>query len=247
MYHPSLTPRPSTLCPHCLAQDHLHLWTPLTSRSRLDHAGSIGALSDCDIDRIFAVLAHSHTISTHECYSSGLLVFHVFCDSRHIPEEQCCPVLSILLPAFVASCAGLYSGRTLENYFYGIRAWHLLHGMPWLADQSQVALALEGMKHLAPPSSSHPKRAPLTIQLLIDLSMALHAAVFACLTTSFFTIVRTGEFTVSSLSSFDPLRHVKVSDMRCETDRHGFEVTTFHLPRTKTVCHGEDVYWHPLL
>lgn len=176
-------------------------------------------------------------------------MFHVFCDSRDIPEQQRCPASSILLLAFVAGCAGLYSGRTLENYFHGVRAWHLLHGLPSLVDQAQVSLALEGARRLAPPKSTRPKRSPFTVPLLVDirsvldLSTPLHAAVYACLTTSFFTIARTGEFTVPSLSSFDPLCHVKVMDMRCETDRNGFEVTTFSLPRTKTALGGEDVYW----
>lgn len=73
--------------------------------------------------------------------------------------------------------------------------------------------------------------------------MRLHAVVYACLTTSFFTIARTGEFMVSPLLSFDSLCHMKVSDMHNETDRNGFAVTTFHLPQTKTAHTGEDVYW----
>lgn len=248
-YHHSLTLRTCTLRPHCLAWDRLHLWTPLNSQSCLDHAGSTVALSDCDIDHIFAVLAHSHTISTCECYGSGLLVFHIFCDSCDIPEGQRCPASSILLLAFIANCTGLYSSRTLENYLYGIRAWHLLHGLPWLTDQTQITLALEGAKCLAPPQSSHLKRSPFTIDLLVEirsalnLSTPLHAAVYACLTTSFFAIARTGEFTVNSLSCFDPLQHVKCMDMRHKTDHNSFEVITFQLPRTKTAFDGESVYW----
>ncbi|KAG1891648.1 uncharacterized protein F5891DRAFT_899438, partial [Suillus fuscotomentosus] len=157
------------LRPHCLARDRLRLWTPATPRSREDHSGSIVALSDDDVNRIFAVLAHSHAVGTRECYGSGLLVYHVFCDSCNIPETQCCPASSFLLLAFVASCAGLYSGRTLENYFYSVRAWHLLHGLPWLVNQAQVSLALEGAKRLAPPQSSRPKRSPFTITLLTQI------------------------------------------------------------------------------
>ncbi|KAG2744527.1 hypothetical protein P692DRAFT_20877960 [Suillus brevipes Sb2] len=123
----------------------------------------------------------------------------------------------------------MYSGKTLANYFYGIRAWHLLHGQPWLAQQGEITLALEGAKRLAPPASKRLKRAPFTIDIItsirstLDLNLPLHAAVFACLTTSFFTIARTGEFT--------------------EEDRNGFRVTVFRLPRTKTSLDGEDVYW----
>lgn len=219
------------------------------SRSRLGPTGSLVSLSDSDIDRILLVIAHSHTPNTREVYGSSILVFHVFCDSRNVQEDQRCPASSVLILAFLAGCAGLYSSSTLETYFYGIRAWHLLHGQPWLVDQAQASLTLEGARHFAPARSTCPKRAPFTTDLLLairsslDLSLPLHAAVFACLTTSFFTIARTGEFTVSSLKSFNPEVNVKVADLRFDVDRHGFKVAVFHLPRTKTSATGEDVYW----
>ncbi|KAG2113345.1 hypothetical protein BD769DRAFT_1364147, partial [Suillus cothurnatus] len=49
---------------------------------------------------------------------SGLLSFHVFCDAHGIPEVQHCPTLSVLILAFIAACSGLYSDKSLENYFY---------------------------------------------------------------------------------------------------------------------------------
>lgn len=145
----------------------------------------------------------------------------------------------------------MYSGKTLANYFYGIRAWHLLHGQSWLVQQGEITLALEGAKRLAPPTSKRPKRAAFTVDIIttirsaLDLNHPLHAAVFACLTTSFFTIARTGEFTVTSLQNFrdNPQVHVRVDCMRQEEDRNGFKVTVFRLPRTKTSLDGEDVYW----
>ncbi|KAG2138544.1 hypothetical protein DEU56DRAFT_715032, partial [Suillus clintonianus] len=239
----------SSLRPHCLARERLRLWVPVTSRSRHDHTGSLIGILDSDIDCILTVIAHSHAPTTRESYGSGLLVYHVFCDSHNVPEEQRCPASSTLLLAFIASCAGLYSGKTLDNYFYGIRAWHLLHGQPWLVNQAQASLTLEGAKHLAPAKSTRPKRAPFTVELLVairsslDLSIPLHAAVYGCLTTSFFTLAQTGEFTVPSLKNFDPLAHVRVSDLRYEVDRNRFKVAVFHLPRTKTSRTGEDIYW----
>lgn len=143
----------------------------------------------------------------------------------------------------------MYSGRTLENYLHSVRAWHLLHGQDWIVNRDQISLALEGAKRLAPLASTRPKRAPFTIQLIcklhaaLDLTAPLDAAVYACLTTSFFTIARTGEFTVPSLQSFDARVHVKVSDIKGDVDRNGLEVTIFRLPRTKVVLEGEDVFW----
>jgi hypothetical protein len=247
-YPLTLTPIPSSLRPHCLAKDRLRLWLPATARSRLDHHGSLVPVSEADLQRILTVIAHSHAPSTRESYGSGLLVFHVFCDARQIPEEQRCPASSVLLLTFIAACAGLYSGKTLENYFYAIRAWHLLHGSAWLANPQESSLALEGASRLAPPSSKRPKRDPFTIALILalrpvmDLTDPLQAATYACLTVSFFTIARTGEFTVPSLHAFDPLTHIKVSDIRHEKDRNGFNVIVFHIPRTKSSPTGEDLY-----
>jgi hypothetical protein len=149
---------------------------------------------------------------------------------------------------FISSCAGFYSGSTLANYVFGIRAWHILHGQPWAMDNNQVKAALDGATNLAPPSSKRPKREPFTLPLIemlfskLDPSDPLDASVRACLATSFFTLVRIGEFTVSSLDSFIPSANIKRSDVRYATDRHGHHVTVFKIPRTKCSRDGEDVY-----
>jgi hypothetical protein len=184
-----------------------------------------------------------------ETYGSGLLAYCVFCDAHSIPEDQRGPASSLLLLSFIASCAGLYSGKTLENYFYGIQAWHLLHGLAWLGDSAQITSALTGSAHLAPPPSKRPKRHPFTINILcnirsvLDLSSPLDAAVYACLVTSFFTLARLGELMVHSLKAFNPSLHVKVSDIHYEEDRHGLRVTVFHLPCSKMSPSGEDLYF----
>jgi hypothetical protein len=150
---------------------------------------------------------------------------------------------------FISACAGSYSGKTLANYSYAIRAWHLLHGAPWRLNSPEMKAALDGATILAPPSSKRPKRSPLTISILsaiaskMDFSKPLDAAVYACLTTTFFSAARLGEFTLPSLKGFIPARHVKRSDIRLSQDRHGFKVTVFHLPQTKCSLVGEDVYW----
>ncbi|KAG2347327.1 hypothetical protein BDR05DRAFT_876434 [Suillus weaverae] len=243
-YPTNLTPIASSLCPHCLARDRLRLWIPATKRSHVD-------VSDDDLDWILAVISHSHTVSTRETYGSGLLVYHVFCDTWGVSESQCCPAPSILLLAFISACTGLYAGATLANYFYAIHAWHLLHRAPWLADHTESLLALKGATQLAPPSSKCPKRAPFTVELIakihsvLDMLQLLHAAIFACLTTSFFTIACTGEFTVPSLVSFhaDLSSHIKIQDIRYDEDHNGFEVVVFMLPHTKASQVGEEVYW----
>ncbi|KAG2347097.1 hypothetical protein BDR05DRAFT_974171 [Suillus weaverae] len=220
--------------------DHLCLWQPFRPHSRLDHDGIPVPLSNADFNRILTVIGHSLASGTCETYGSGLLVFHIFCDAWGVLEEQ---------RGFIAGCAGLYSGKMLENYFHGVRAWHLLHGLKWFTDSGQVTSALQGATRLAPSASKCPKHNPFTASLLIaihsvlDLSAPLNAAVYACLVTSFFSLARLGEVTLRSLKAFNPSIHVKVSDIRYDEDRHGFHITVFHLPQTKTSSAGEDLHF----
>jgi hypothetical protein len=112
---------------------------------------------------------------------------------------------------FISSCAGSYSGKTLANYFYAIRAWHTLHGAPWRMNPAEMKAELDGASILTPPSSRKPKRSPMTVATItslatkFDLTNPLDAAVFACLTTTFFSAARLGEFTLPSIKAFVPV------------------------------------------
>ena len=245
-YPSNLTPLVSDLRPHCPARDRLRLWKPTFIRSSDSPNLEI---TDVDLDRLITVINTSWQPTTRETYGAGLLVFHVFCDQRAVPEERRCPADPLLMLTFISSCAGSYSGKTLANYFYAIRAWHTLHGAPWLMNAAEMKAALDGASILAPPSSKRPKRSPMTVATIIllasklDRSIPLDAAVFACLTTTFYSAARLGEFTLPSLKAFIPSQHVKPSDVRLDQDRNGLQVTVFKLPRTKSAINGEDVFW----
>ncbi|KIM78777.1 hypothetical protein PILCRDRAFT_75237 [Piloderma croceum F 1598] len=169
-YRVGLIPAISTLRLHCLARDRLWLWRPSSSRSSCSNSIS---LSDSDLDCILSVINVSWAQGTHETYGAGLLVYHVFCDTHNIPEELRCPATPLLIVMFISSCAGSYSGSALTNYVFSIRAWHILHGIPWTMDDMQVKAALDGASALAPPSSKRPKQAPFTISLLESISAIL--------------------------------------------------------------------------
>jgi hypothetical protein len=107
-------------------------------------------ISDTQLNRILIVMGASWALSTKETYGAGLLVFQVYCDSHQIQENQRCPISSTLL-AFLSSCTGAYSGSSLGNYATGLKAWHLLHGYPWLERTNELKAIPDGATALAPP------------------------------------------------------------------------------------------------
>ncbi|KAF5386972.1 hypothetical protein D9615_001776 [Tricholomella constricta] len=188
---------------------------------------------------------------TRETYGSGLLIFHVFCDQRGVPEEERCPAHPTLILAFISACAGSYSGSALANILFGVQAWHTLHGQPWAASKAEIQAALTGGKARAPASSKNPKRDLFTTDLIerlrtqLDLTAPLDAAVFACLTVAFWSTARLGEFVLGNLTSFVAAEHVKRSDVRSTTDRADNPVTVIFVPKTKCSATGEDLYYAP--
>lgn len=230
---------PSLRRPHCLARERLRIWVPVSPRNTLDINGKPTNLASTDLARIADVLTHAWAESTRESYGSGLLVFHVFCDTKAVPDSQRAPASLILLQSFLSTITGSYSGSTVSNYFHGVRAWHIIHGVSWNIDKLQMDALLKAASALTPASSKRKQRLPWTIEFIhaildhLDKADPLHSAVEACLLTVFFTAARLGEFTVPTLKAFDASRHVKPSDVFTDTDRNGLKSTGFHLPMTK--------------
>jgi hypothetical protein len=249
-YLKDLSPLPSVQRPHVLARDRLRLWLPLAPRNTLDQEGHPTNLTSADLERIREVMEDAWAGSTRETYGSGLLIFHVFCDKKNISEAQRAPASPILIASFIATLSGTYSGTAITNFVCGIRAWHVLHGMSWHMNTAEVDTLLKAAKKSAPPTSKRKKRQPYTIDFMIsirnnlDLTNPLHAAVFACLTTTFYAAARVGEFTTKTLKDFHPSKHVKPANVRVEVDRNGFSSTIFVLPITKSEpINGEEVSW----
>ncbi|KAF8141015.1 hypothetical protein K438DRAFT_1878853 [Mycena galopus ATCC 62051] len=248
-YAANLAPFPSLNRPHVLARDRLRLWVPLQARNSLDENGKPVNVSPADLARIEAVMLEAWAEGTRDTYGSGLLVWHVFHDKRATPEAQRAPASFVLIAAFIASIAGAYSGKTIANYVYGVRAWHILHGAPWLVDGHELEALLSGATHLTPATSKRKKRLPYTVDLIVkirrhlDLDLPLHASVYSCLTTTFWAAGRVGEFTVKTLTAFDPTKHVKPADVADTVDRNGLKMTEFSLPVTKSAPEGEKASW----
>lgn len=199
--------------------------------------------------RVVEVRLASLRESTKRTYGAGLLQFHNFCTALGIPEEQRAPCSPEVLSAFIASMAGSFAGSTVNNYVQAVRAWHLIHGLDWNMSDSELHMLLKASDNLTPPASRRAPREPFTVRMLeeirqnLDLDAPFDIAVFACLTTTFYSCARLGEFTVPSRESFNLALHVKLDNVSIEEDREGRQTHTFALPSTKTSARGERVYW----
>ena len=224
-YPLDLTPIPSPLRPLCPVHERLKLWKPLNSCPQ--HGNHLLLLSKDNLSRIENVVAHTWASSTKETYGSGLLVYHVFCDSKSIPEDQHTPTSSILISSFLSNLAGFYSSPAITNYLQGIRAWHIIHGLDWSIKDNEIDAILKASASLPPPSLKHKPREPYTVDIIIaicrhlDLDLPLHAAVFACLITTFYATAWVGKFTIQTLEAFHPEQHIKLKDMWQDKDRQG--------------------------
>ena len=76
------------------------------------------------------IMLHTWEENTHVSYGAGLLMWHCFCDKKGTSEEARAPAMQALLSMFVAHLAMAYLGRTVAGYLSGVRAWHILHGLP---------------------------------------------------------------------------------------------------------------------
>ena len=194
------------------------------------------------------MVAKAWETSTHTTYGSGLRAFHLFCDSRLIHEGTRAPVLMEILSAFVAHLTGTISGQTIILYVNGIRAWHMLHSLPWRAEPSLLATLYTSALKLTPVTSRCPAREPLIMHTMgliltqLNPNVPLDATVYSCLTTIFLACSHLREFTVPSLMAFNGSAHISWLRVRTEVNWFEEQQTVFALPQTKTLACSEDVY-----
>ena len=78
----------------------------------------------------------------------------------------------------------------------------------------------------------------------LDKNNPLDAAIVACITTTFWSVSRLGEFTVETISHFNRKKHITTrrTSLDCDCNRH--QVRTFNLPFTKMDKeNGESTSW----
>ena len=95
-------------------------------------------------------------------YGAGLLMWHCFCDEKGIPEDGRAPATQALLRSSWHTWPAAYSGKTISGYLNGVRAWHILHSLPWALEKKEMDTMLRAADKLTPNSSRKKKRCPYT-------------------------------------------------------------------------------------
>ncbi|KAF5319090.1 hypothetical protein D9611_014088 [Ephemerocybe angulata] len=213
-------------------------------------AGDGTCITGAAADRVYDVLEQTWNSSTLETYGSGLGIFHAWCNKQvpPVPDSWRCAVDTALILEFIACCAGMYSGSTVKNYVYGVRAWHTCHALSWKVNDVHLTSALSAVERLAPPTSKKPKRPPATPEWLesiasgMDLASPFDAAVFACLCSVFWSVSRLGEFAVKgAVASFPKSKAPRRADLkeRVRSRQGDLFVSQIQIPATKATIEGE--------
>jgi hypothetical protein len=249
--------------PHVHCDNRLIAWKPFKAH-RVPHY-----LCNADLERQLTLMSHGWAKNTRSTYGWGLLLWHVWCDSRRISEELRAPTTTQLVLAFVADLAGSYSKSAIHNAVAGVHAWHDLHGCKWKVcciysvhcygfalttvqvDERRLALMQKGAGEHVPATSKQEQRRPILLKDLeaiagvVDQTKPADVAFFACLLTTFWGTARLGEFVVPSAIAFNPLKHVKPNNVKQTQDVNGLPVFEFHVPRTKVADDGEILCFAP--
>lgn len=241
---------PSPLRPHVCAADRLRLWTPINGRAPLNAAGKGVTLLEDDLAHTLDVAIRGYTKATRETYGSGLLLFHEFCDRRRLPELSRTPISQSLLEVFATSLVGTYSRSVVENAVAAVRAWHSVHGVPWVVNADGLKAVYRAARLEAP--LCRPPREPIRPELIeriahtLDWKSPKDVAFFACLTTTFYATARLGEFVIPTVNGFDSCAHITPAHVSRKYDpQQSCWVMNFALPRTKVSEVGESVMWAP--
>ena len=187
------------------------MWVPASTHPAPSNNATANANEQ---ERIKDTMVHAWEEDTHTTYGTGLLMWHCFCDEKGISEQGRAPASQASLSAFVTHMATLYVGRTISNYLNGVRAWHILHSVPWAMEKAEMDTILHTAEKLTPDNAKRKKHRPYTPKFIAQIGQQLNcktpldAAVFACLTTCFYASARLGEFTTRTLSSFNANTHI---------------------------------------
>ncbi|KAJ6616619.1 hypothetical protein B0H10DRAFT_1798991, partial [Mycena sp. CBHHK59/15] len=228
----------SPLRPSVLAKDRITWCTQYSFHSLrcLSHSFSPDLIS-----RWQDVLAASVNTKTHGNYGAGLLCFNHFRDLHNIPEAERMPASESLLSIFISSySAGHVASGMVSSWLAGLQLWHAVNNAPWHGGPL-LTCTKKGVSKLAPPSSRHLLREPvsfnhmLALRASLDLSNTQDAAILAAACTAWRDCAGLGEILIDSPLSFDPTCHVaRGCPKKCRVASNKYKYLQFKVPYTKT-------------
>jgi len=139
----------------------------------------------------------------------------------------------------VAFLADRLKPQSIKVYLAGARALHISHGFhnP-LTHTIKLKQTLRGIErvHSSPPK----QKLPITFDLLcrlqhfIDPHSEDDIVYWAAVTTAHFLLLRAGEFTITSKTSYDVQTVLRLQDVTLHTTQTGDEYVVLHLRKSKT-------------
>ncbi|KIK73781.1 hypothetical protein PAXRUDRAFT_177491, partial [Paxillus rubicundulus Ve08.2h10] len=238
-YKSGLTPKLSSLRPHCLAKDRLCLWIPASPSLCSASLPQPPPILETMLDRILHVIGASWTDSIKELYSTGLLIFHVYSNLNQVMEPKCCPISPTLLLTFLSSCTGAYSSSAIANYASTLHARHILHGHPWSIQPDELNTILNDEPKGWSLDDS--QGIPSSWEILSTSSRFLNLPGLPA-----FGIMANGEYLPLEISKFNSLKHITRANLLHLQDPEGLPVMKFCIPFTKCSTTGEDTQCAPL-
>ena len=190
--------------------------------------------------------------STQKCYSSGQKRFLTFCSSFNLqpipPSEH-----TILLFISQLGLEGL-SLSTIKSYLAAIRNLLINGGFPnHQLYTPRVELVIRGIKRSKVYSKNAKRsRLPITPAILSQLKRAWSShpissdcrMLWAAACTGFFGFLRCAEFTVPSVTSFDPCKHLTLDDVSVSQSQSTVTSIAIHIKVSKTDQFGKGYHIH---
>ena len=170
---------PSSLRPHCRADQHLFLWRGVNTPPP-------STLQVPVLERL-ASLASTYSLRDLSSYGAGIHKFHVFCDIFSVSELDRLPASFALLNSFALwaaanpTCTDLsehadvrfepVAPTTVHKYLSAVAAWHVAQGWPdplRKEDHKRIHWHLRGLENLQ-GARRCPPRPPVTLHMLAAL------------------------------------------------------------------------------
>lgn len=203
--------------------------------------------------------AWARTLSVHDAalalktaknYAGAVRMFKQWASAERVSYSTP-SVPEVVLCAYAASMAGLYSAGHARAQMSGLRYWHERRNVAWLGSP-RLLRVLKGVEALAPSSTRRDDRPPVTEAMLdealdqLDEERPFDVCVAATLLSSFWAQLRLGEALADSKSKpYDFARLPAGKSLKLRHDAGGLpsQITSaLWLPSTKCARAGEWVW-----